>query len=187
VLRQYFEKSAETIDKTIEQRWAIDVMAGGIHSAHLAGNKILIAGNGGSCSDAEHLACELTCTFKNRSREGFCAINLANNPSAITAWSNDFGYEGYFARQVESIGRKGDILFLISTGGGEVGASMNLVNAAKTAKNIGMTIYSLIGKTGGILQSMSDAFIKIPSFETSHIQETHIVCIHAICSVLEEL
>lgn len=186
-LKQYFVQSADVIDDLISHTDTIQRMAKGIYESQLKGGKLLIAGNGGSCSQAEHFAGEMTCTFKDRRRRGFCAINLANNPSAITAWSNDFGFDSYFARQIESLGKSGDILFLISTGGGEKKASMNLVRAARKANQKMMTIYSLLGKTGGMLKDLSDEYIIVPSSDTSHIQEAHITIIHAICMELEDL
>ena len=108
-------------------------------------------------------------------------------PAAITAWSNDFGFETYFKRQVEAHGKKGDILFLISTGGGDEksGASMSLVDAAKEAKKRNLKIIALIGKSGGMLKDLSDISIIVNSDVTSHIQESHIALLHCICEKLE--
>lgn len=185
----YLKQSSKVI-ASLEKHWpTIERMAKGIYDCQSTGGKLLIAGNGGSCADAEHFAGELTCTFKDRSRRGFAAISLANNASAITAWANDFDFSSFFSRQVQSLGRPGDILFLISTGGGdpESGASMNLVAAAEVALDRGMKVYSLVGKTGGELSRISHECVKVDSFETSHIQEAHIVVIHAICLLLDEL
>lgn len=189
VLSDYFQKSSETISAIAENLDVIKRMAIGIYESQLSGSKLLIGGNGGSCSDAEHFAGEMTCTFKNRDRRPFSAVSLANNASAITAWSNDFGFETYFTRQVEALGRPGDILFLITTGGGDrsSGASINLVYAAEKALSIGMKLYAIAGKTGGELSKMSHEFIKAASFTTSHIQEAHIAIIHAICLAIDEL
>jgi len=185
----YLNKSASVIQSLESESSTIKRMAKGIYENQLVGGKLLIAGNGGSCADAEHFAGELTCTFKSRDRRGFSAISLSSNSTGITAWSNDFGYESFFSRQVESIGSAGDILFLISTGGGDVasGASMNLVHAAQMAARKKISIYSLIGKSGGELIGMSDEHINVNSFETSHIQEAHIVILHSICMLLDEL
>ena len=117
------------------------------------------------------------------------AIHLANNSSAITAWTNDFEFNTYFTRQVEALGNKGDILFLITTGGGnrENGASMNLVYAAEKAKELGLKIITISGKGGGILKDFSDLSIVVKSNETANIQEGHIAIIHSICYCLDEI
>jgi len=151
--------------------------------------KILVAGNGGSSSDAEHFVGELLCTYKNPKRRGFPAISLASNNAAVTAWANDFGYDSYFFRQLKSLGGKKDVLFLISTGGGDLKNkfSLNLVNAALEAKKMGICVISLIGKSGGELQKISDHYIKIKSSVTSHIQESHMVILHMICEIIDNI
>ncbi len=185
----YLEGSVAAISALSRDVETIERMARGILRCQLSGGKILVGGNGGSCADAEHFVGELTCTFKSRSRRAFSAVSLTAGASAITAWANDFGFESYFARQVDALGAEGDILFLISTGGGdaESGASMNLVHAAQQALDRGMEVYALAGKTGGELSKMSQEFIKVASFTTSHIQEAHITIIHAICLILDDL
>lgn len=189
VLSDYFRKSSVTISAITENLDVIKRMAIGIYENQMAGGKLLIGGNGGSCADAEHFAGEMTCTYKDRKRRPFSAISLTNNASAITAWTNDFGFDSYFARQVEALGHPDDILFLITTGGGDRinGTSMNLVHAAEKALSMGMKLYTVAGKTGGELSKMSHESIKVPSFTTSHIQEAHIAIIHAICLALDEL
>lgn len=189
MVEDYFLNSSSVIRSISEDFPVIKRMAQGIYQSQLAGGKLLIGGNGGSCSDAEHFSGEMTCTFKERKRRAFSAVSLTNNASAITAWANDFGFDSYFSRQIEAHGRPGDILFLISTGGGDRSnnASMNLVSAADLALQKGMKLYSLVGKTGGELSRISHEFIKVRSFETSHIQEAHIAIIHAICLILDEL
>lgn len=183
----YFTESARVISSLAEENEVILRMAREIFSLSENANKCLIGGNGGSCADAEHFAGELVCTFKDRFRKGISAISLTNNSSAITAWSNDFGFDTFFKRQVESLAKKNDILFLLSTGGGDKtsGASMNLVAAAETAKNMGLKVFSLAGKGGGILKNISDECIVVKSQVTSHIQEAHIAIIHKICLQLD--
>jgi len=188
-LNDYFHTSSSVIQAISNNIDVIKNMAVGIYSSQLAGGKLLIGGNGGSSADAQHFAGELTCTYKNPDRRAFSAISLTTNSSAITAWANDFGFDSYFTRQVEAHGRPGDILFLISTGGGdrEKGYSMNLVNAADKALNMGLDLYSIVGKTGGELSKISDEFIIVPSNITSHVQEGHITIIHSICQSLDAL
>ena len=189
VLGDYFDQSARAIEEVKNNLETVKQMVSGIFASQKAGGRLLVGGNGGSCADAEHFAGEMVCTFNDRNRRSFSALSLTGNPSAITAWANDFGFETYFTRQVEAHGTAGDILFLITTGGGdrESGASMNLVMAAEKAHEMGLKVYSIAGKTGGELSKISDAFIKVKSFSTSHIQEAHIAIIHAICTGLDQL
>ena len=186
---RYFQGSIRAIESLKENYGTISRMASQIYQSQLNGNKILIGGNGGSAADAQHFAGEMTCTYKDSQRRPFSAISLTNNSSAISAWANDFGYESYFGRQVEALGREGDILFLISTGGGdrEKGYSMNLVHAADLALKKNLKVFSLVGKNGGELSKISDEYIIVGSFETSHVQETHISIIHSICESLDLL
>ncbi len=188
-LQDYFQQSSATISGVADALETNKQMAFGIYQSQKLGGKLLIGGNGGSCADAEHFAGEMTCTYKDRDRRGFAAASLTNNASAITAWANDFGFESYFTRQVEALGKSGDVLFLITTGGGdrEHGASMNLVMAAELALKKDMKLYAIAGKTGGELSKMSHQFIKVASFATSHIQEAHIAIIHGICQALDVL
>lgn len=151
-------------------------------------NKVLVAGNGGSCADAEHFTGELICTFSDRNRKPIAAECLSKHSAAITAWSNDFSFDTFFKRQVEANGKSGDILILLSTGGGnkEANTSMNLVYAAEEAKRKGIKVISLIGKSGGILNEISDVSIVVKSNTTALIQEAHMSILHGICMCLEE-
>lgn len=189
IIDKYFNESSRVIDSLNKDQAIIELMARKIFELKKTDNKIMIGGNGGSCADAEHFAGELVCTFKDPKRRGVSGISLTNNSSAITAWSNDFGFNTFFARQVESLGNTGDILFLISTGGGnkENGASMNLVLAAEKAKEMGIQIFSISGKGGGILKDFSDLSVVVDSDVTSNIQEAHIVIIHMICLYIDYL
>ena len=146
-IQNYFRESAKVISSLQKEIDTIEEIAIAINEANKNNCKVLIAGNGGSCADAEHFAGELLCTFKARDRDSIAAIHLANS-SAITAWTNDFEFNSYFTRQVEALGNTGDILFLITTGGGnrENGASMNLVYAAEKARELGLKIITIGGK-----------------------------------------
>ena len=188
-ITNYFQESSEVISSLSSELDVVEEMANAIHESNKEGGKVLIAGNGGSCADAEHFAGELLCTFKLRDRSPIGAVHLANNSSAITAWTNDFEFNSYFARQVEALGNEGDILFLITTGGGnrENGASMNLVHAAEKARKMGLKIITIAGKGGGILKDFSDISITVKSNVTSNIQEGHIAIIHSICICLDTL
>ena len=116
-IENYFKESAEVIASLGKEIDTIEEIAVAINESNKNNGKVLIAGNGGSCADAEHFAGELLCTFKARDRNPIAAMHLANNSSAITAWTNDFEFNSYFTRQVEALGNFGDILFLITTGG----------------------------------------------------------------------
>jgi len=188
-IANYFQESSEVISSLSSELDVVEEMANAIYESNEEGGKVLIAGNGGSCADAEHFAGELLCTFKLRDRSPIGAVHLANNSSAITAWTNDFEFNSYFTRQVEALGNEGDILFLITTGGGnrENGASMNLVHAAEKARKMGLKIITIAGKGGGILKDFSDISITVKSNETSNIQEGHISIIHSICICLDTL
>lgn len=188
LLNDYFIRSSSTIGSVMNDLSVVKKMALGIYESLNSGGKLLIAGNGGSCTDSEHFAGEVTCTFRDRNRKAFPAISLTNN-AAITAWGNDFGFDSYFDRQVDALGCPGDVLFLISTSGGDLvnGGSMNLVKAAANALKKDMKLYALVGKSGGELSKISHEFITVSSFETSHIQEAHIAIIHAICLIIDYL
>ena len=108
-------------------------------------NKILVAGNGGSCADAEHFTGELQCTFKDSNRKPISAFAITGTSAALTAWGNDFGFNSFFSRQVEAHGNENDVLVLISTGGGSVdGPSSNLVKAAQLAIKKNMKILEFV-------------------------------------------
>ena len=184
----YFINSSEVMFSISKQIDGINEIARNIYKSQKKGGKLLIAGNGGSSADADHFAGEMTCTYSNPKRRPFNAISLSSNSAAVNAWANDFGFDSYFERQLDAYAKKGDILFLLSTGGGNLkkGYSMNLVKAAKLALKKKIKLYSLVGKTGGELHKISNISIKIDSFITSHIQEAHIAIIHYICETLEK-
>lgn len=146
-----------------------------------AGNKIMFCGNGGSAADSQHLASELVGKYK-LNRTGYNAIALTTDTSVITALSNDYGYETIFARQIESIGKKGDILFGLSTSG----KSINIINALKKAKEMEIITVSMTGFCNNELSDIADISIKVPSDITNNIQEMHIVVGHLLCDLIEE-
>ena len=145
-IKDYFKTSSSNIEKLNIFEDKIIKISKEILNMKKTNKKLLVAGNGGSCSDAEHFVGELQCTYKDRSRDPVSAISLASLPAALTAWCNDFGFLTFFKRQVQANGQDGDILFLISTGGGEEksGASMSLVEAAREAKKKNLKVISLV-------------------------------------------
>ncbi len=185
---KYIENLKISLEDVYKNKETVEEISNNIIECFNRGNKILVCGNGGSCSDAAHFVGELTCTYKDKNKIALPAIDIGSSMTALTAWGNDFNFESFFERQVNALGKKDDILFLISTGGGnlEKNTSVNLVYAAKVAKKLGMKVISLIGKTGGELKNISDISFVAKSNITSHVQETHIVLLHMICENLEK-
>lgn len=146
------------------------------------GGTVFLCGNGGSASDAQHIAAELAGRL-GRERPGMSAVALTVNSSVLTALSNDYGYERVFARQVEALGRPGDVLVGLSTSGG----SLNVVEALKTARESGLRTIALTGERGGPVADASDVVIRAPSRRTQLVQELHIAMGHALCEVIEDV
>ena len=144
------------------------------------GKKILIAGNGGSAADAQHFASELAGQFFHK-RKGLPVIALTTNASITTAIGNDFGYEHIFSRQIEGLGQSGDVFIGISTSGN----SPNLIYAMDMAKRLGLITIGLLGKGGGQTTDLCDLKLIVPSQNTQHIQEAHIMIIHELCSIID--
>jgi D-sedoheptulose 7-phosphate isomerase len=145
-----------------------------------AGNKILLCGNGGSAADAQHIAAELVGRYEKH-RRAFPAIALTTDTSALTAISNDYGYEGVFARQVEALGVPGDLLIAISTSG----QSPNVIKAAEQARRLGCRTLALAGCHGEPLASGCDIAVVVPSDRTSRVQEAHITIGHLWCEMID--
>lgn len=145
-----------------------------------AGGKLMFAGNGGSAADAQHWAGELVSRFYY-DRPGLPAIALTTDTSILTAIGNDYGYDYTFARQVEALGRAGDVLLLISTSGN----SPNVVRAAEAARERGIQVVGFTGQGGGKLAALCDACFRIPSTETPRIQEGHEFIGHLLCALIE--
>jgi D-sedoheptulose 7-phosphate isomerase len=153
-----------------------------IVSAFEKGNKVLFCGNGGSASDAQHLAAEFSGRFYT-DRDALPAEALHCNTSYLTAVANDYSYDVIYSRLIKGIGKEGDILVGLSTSGN----SKNIVNAFEVAKEKGMTTIAFTGSTGGKLKKLSDQLINIPSDDTPRIQESHITLGHIICQLVEEI
>lgn len=145
------------------------------------GNKVLICGNGGSAADAQHFAAELTGRYKTE-RKGLPGIALTTDTSALTAIGNDYGFDHVFARQVEALAQKGDLLIGISTSGN----SKNVLNALKVAKSTGCKTLGLTGRGGGAMNDLCDINLVVPSDDTPRIQEMHILFIHTICQLVDD-
>lgn len=146
-----------------------------------AGCRIYLCGNGGSASDAQHIAAELVGRFVD-DRRALPAIALNTDTSALTAIANDYGYDHVYVRQVEGLVRAGDVLIAISTSG----KSPNVNLASEAAKSLGATVVGLSGKTGGALLELADIAIVVPSNTTARIQEGHILIGHILCDLIED-
>ena len=145
-----------------------------------AGGTVFFCGNGGSAADAQHLAAELAGRF-SLERAAIAGIALTTNTSSITAIGNDYGYEFIFSRQLEGLGKKGDILVALSTSGN----SKNILEAVKAARTLGMKIIGMTGERGGAFAKLCDIALVTPSDQTARIQEGHIAMGHAMCESVE--
>ncbi|GBC86562.1 Phosphoheptose isomerase [bacterium HR12] len=171
-VRAYLEGTAETARRTAES-CAGDVVRAAETIVHALrdGAKILLCGNGGSAADSQHLAAEFVSALsRDRLRPAIPALALTTDTSILTAVANDFGFEGVFARQVEALGRPGDVLVGISTSGN----SPDVLRAIEVARERGLRTIALTGADGGALAPLADVAIRVPSSETSHIQACHI-------------
>lgn len=146
-----------------------------------ADGKLLIFGNGGSAADSQHMAAELVGRFK-KERRALGAIALSTNTSTITAIANDYGYDVVFSRQVEALGRKGDVAIGISTSG----SSKNVLKAMRKARSMGLYTIGILGCDGGVIKKECDIAILAESKDTPRIQEAHSVICHIICALIEE-
>lgn len=149
-------------------------------STILSKNKILLCGNGGSASDASHIAAEFIGKFQN-DRRPLPAISLSDNLSSITSISNDYNFKEIFSRQIKALGIKNDLLIAISTSGN----SLNVLNAIEAAQDIGIKCFALSGKDGGKIAELDCDVIKVNSNNTARIQEMHILIGHIICQYID--
>ncbi|MFZ6183149.1 glycosyltransferase [Nannocystis pusilla] len=156
---------------------AADLVSG----AFARGGKVLVCGNGGSATDAQHFAAELVGRFLAPDRAALPVIALNADTAVLTAWANDVGYADVFARQVRAYGRPGDVVFGISTSG----RSANVVAALKTARDCGLRTFALLGGTGGEAGDLADCALIVPSPDTQRIQEVHTLALHLICELVE--
>jgi len=184
MVAEHFRRSCETLCRAAEDeqlRAAIHAIANAITDAFRAGRKLLIAGNGGSAADAQHIAGEFLSRL-NFDRNPLPAIALTTDSSVLTAIGNDYGFERTFERQVRGLGQKGDVFIAISTSG----RSPNIVAALQAACDVGLTTIGFTGiVANGTMQRFCDHCLAAPSIETPLIQQIHIVAAHAICGLVE--
>ena len=180
----YFLKSRQIIDACLaspsfqnEMTRITQLLCGAVRDDRL----IMICGNGGSSSDADHFAAELLCRYK-LNRPAIRATSLNHQGAITTAISNDFGYEHVFARQVEGLGRGGDILIVLSTSG----KSPNILKALAQAKTQGITTVAFTGENTQSLESLCDFVLSVPSADTPLIQQIHLMAYHYMCDQIEQ-
>lgn len=184
IIRSHIKSSIDVKLAILDDQEAIsqiEILANACLSSLRQGGKIIFAGNGGSFSDAQHLAAEFVSRFLF-DRAPLASIVLGVNSSTLSAIANDYGYEKVFMRELKSLARPGDVFIPISTSGN----SLNVLAATSVAKDLGLTIVGLTGKAGGKLKSLCSC-ISVPSDDTAHIQESHIVIGHILCGLVEKM
>jgi len=179
----HLQRSRETFERAAADRNLLAAILGiaeRVTGALRAGGKVMLAGNGGSAADAQHIAAELIGRF-GFDRAPLAAIALTTDTSALTAIGNDYGFEQVFERQVRGLGRSGDVFIGISTSG----RSPNIVAALKAARALGVVTVGFTGSKGETMQPLCDLLLVAPSDETAQIQQVHISAAHAICGLVE--
>ena len=182
-IREHLISSRDTLDAALAERSFLETaadIAKCLEAALRGGHKILLAGNGGSAGDAQHIAGEFLCRL-NYDRAPIAAIALTTDSSVITAIGNDYGYDRVFERQVLGLGRPGDVFLAISTSG----RSANVLAGASAARKMGLTVIGFTGQHGGELVQMCDLSLRAPSDSTPLIQQLHITIAHAVCGLVE--
>ena len=183
LVKDLLQDACRTKQKVLEDAQLValitEVMNVCIDALH-KGNKLLFAGNGGSASDAQHIAAELVGRYE-QDRAGLPALALTTNSSQVTAIANDYGYDCLFQRQVQALASAGDVFFGLSTSGN----SRNVIQAIEQCKQQQVTTIGMTGQSGGQLATLCDYCIKVPSDNTARIQEVHITIGHILCAGIE--
>ena len=177
-LRELAELAVQVADSPLSAE--LEEAAELVVTALRAGGCLFFCGNGGSAADAQHLAAEYVVRFR-RERRPLAAVALTTDTSVLTASANDFGFVGVFARQIQALGRRGDVLFLHSTSG----ESENLLAAAAAARQRGLLTIALLAKGGGRLRDRVDRALVVPTEEVARAQELHIAMGHVVCKLVE--
>ena len=182
-VREYLRQSAEAMAAFVDEAAAQDTlhaMAGAVADAMRAGGKLMVAGNGGSAADAQHIAGEFISRLMF-DHAPLPAVALTTDSSALTATGNDYGFEQVFERQVLGLGRPGDVFLAISTSGN----SPNIVRSLRAARSRGITTLGLAGGNGGEMAALCDHVLRAPSAWTPVIQQIHITAAHVLCALVE--
>lgn len=186
IIAARFRESAQLKLASVDALAPAIARAGALLAACLrTGSKLLVCGNGGSAADAQHFSAELLGRYQ-RERAGLPAVALHADTSTLTAVANDYGYEQVFARQVQALGRPGDALVAISTSGNSPG----ILRAVEAAQWAGLGVVALTGRDGGALTPLlrpADVEIRVPAQVTARIQEVHILALHCLCELIDEL
>jgi len=180
VFSEAITRHQAVIHQLDSQRLNLEQVASRMTQAVLAGHKILWCGNGGSASDAQHLAAEFVGRYR-RDRPGLASIALTANAAAVIGIANDFGFHEVFARQVEALCNPGDVFVGISTSGN----SRNVLVAAAKAREMGAFTVAITGEHGGRMGGAADVWVRIPSRDTARIQEAYMLCGHMLCDWIE--
>jgi D-sedoheptulose 7-phosphate isomerase len=180
----YLRRSVATLERAAgDEKFhrTLRTIADLIETAFRSGNKLMLAGNGGSAGDAQHIAAEFLSRL-NFDRAPLPAIALSTDTSVLTAVGNDYGYEHVFERQVRGLGKRGDALIAISTSG----RSPNILAALRAARELGITTIGFASADGGAMAALCDVCLFAPSSETPLIQQIHITAAHVICTLVEQ-
>lgn len=183
-IRAQIADSAATKQAILENKELLNTIANVAKACvevYRSGKKTLLAGNGGSAADAQHIAAELVGRY-GFDRPSIPSLALTTDTSNLTAIGNDYGYDKVFSRQLEGMGQEGDIFIGISTSGN----SQNIINAFESAADRGVTTVALVGRDGGKMAAMADYAIIVPSNATPRIQESHILIGHILCDIIEK-
>ena len=180
-ITEYIDKTSATILQMHDIAQDISDFAYMVRCTLQTGNKVIFCGNGGSAADSQHLSAELMGRFL-KDRKPLASIALTVDTSALTAIGNDYGFDQVFSRQLDGIGRPGDLLVGLSTSGN----SVNVVNAFIAARLLNIGTVAMTGEKDSILSNLADLTIHAPSSETNHIQECHITIGHLVCKIVEE-
>jgi len=185
-IQQQFTDSAQTKQQAVTAMAApIEAAVRAMVASLGAGGKVMACGNGGSAADSQHFAAELLNRFE-KERPPLAAVALTTDTSTLTSIANDYRYEDVFAKQVQALGKKGDVLLAISTSGN----SPNVIEAIHTAHAIGITVVALTGKQGGRMTALldpDDIHLCVPAERTARIQEVHLLTIHCLCDGIDAL
>ncbi len=180
VFQTQLNASVAVLQSLAQQADLIEAIAARVYETVAQGRLLLTCGNGGSATDAQHLAEELIGRYRSN-RRALPAIALTADSSALTCIANDFGYESVFARQIEGLGKPGDLLLCFSTSGN----SPNILAALRAARERGLGTIALLGKDGGRARELADLALVVPVADTARIQEAHLQVLHYICEVVE--
>ncbi|WP_375414112.1 D-sedoheptulose 7-phosphate isomerase [uncultured Bradyrhizobium sp.] len=180
----HLDNSAAALDRACHDEALLDAarnIAAAIVASLRSGNKLLIIGNGGSAADAQHIAAEIVGRYK-QDRRGYAAIALTTDTSALTSIANDYGFAEVFARQVEALARRGDVLLALSTSG----SSPNILAALRLARERGLVTVGFTGTKGESLRALCDHLLVSPSDDTPLVQQIHLAVAHGICDEIEQ-